>query len=159
MGKFITGIPKNLVQQTSIIFSLFLLTACAFLRESSRMAFLWPLNRYTLTQKFSAVKRPPHLGIDLKAPIGSPVLSSHSGRVVYAGRKLTGFGNVIILEYSPYWASLYAHLQEIKVKTGQKVNPGDVIGALGNTGRTSGPHLHFELIYKGKTVDPLIHLP
>ena len=158
MGKFIIRITKNLIQRVFIIFSLFLLNSCAFLKESSLLVFQWPLKKYTLTQKFSSVKRPPHLGIDLKAPVGSPVLSSHSGRVVYAGRRLTGYGNLIILEHSS-WASLYAHLQEIKVKIGQKVNPGDIIGALGNTGRTSGPHLHFELIYKGKTVDPLIHLP
>ena len=122
------------------------------------MTFQWPLKKYKLTQKFSSFKKPPHLGIDLKAKIGTLVLSSHSGKIVYAGNRLTGYGNMVIVEHSS-WASLYAHLQKIKVKTGQTVSKGDVIGTLGNTGKTTGPHLHFELIYKQKTVNPLKYLP
>lgn len=150
---------KQFVKFISTVFCFLFLASCAFLQASPPLVFQWPLKEYKLTQKFSSFKRPPHLGIDLKATVGTPVLSIHSGRVVYAGNKLTGYGNIVIVEHSSHWASLYAHLQKIKVKTGQTVTQGDVIGTLGNTGRVSGPHLHFELIYKQKTVNPLMYLP
>ena len=134
-------------------------SSCIFVQKQPPLTFQWPLKKYKLTQKFLSFKRPPHLGIDLKAPIGTAVFSSHSGRVVYAGKRLTGYGNVIVLEHSSGWTSLYAHLQKIKVKTGQTVNLGNIIGTVGNTGRTSGPHLHLELMYKAKPVNPLLYLP
>jgi len=129
-----------------------------FLRTDAGLTFYFPLKKYTLTQKFNSWKRPVHLGVDFKAPLGTPIFSSHSGRVVYAGRRLTGYGNVIVVEHPSGWASLYAHLQRIEVKNGQKVRTGDRIGTLGNTGRTSGPHLHLELMYKGKVINPLLYL-
>ena len=90
---------------------------------------------------------------------GEPVFSSHSGQIIYAGRRFKGYGNVVIVEHSPSWASLYAHLKDIKVRTGQKVKQGALIGTVGNTGRASGYHLHFELFYKKKPVNPLNYLP
>lgn len=137
----------------------FLLSSCVFLQPPSRLIFQWPLKKYKITQKFYGFKSPPHLGIDLKAPIGTAILSSHSGRVVYAGKRLTGYGNMIVLEHPLGWTSLYAHLHTIKVKIGQRVKQGDVIGTLGMTGRASGPHLHFELMYKGEIVNPMVYLP
>ena len=152
-------IYKQLNKFIGLALCCFLLASCAFLRKSPQPVFQWPLKKYRLTQKFLFFKKPPHLGIDLTAPVGTEVLSSHFGRVVYAGRRLTGYGNVVVLEHVSGWASLYAHLREIKVKAGQKLKPGDVVGTLGNTGRTSGPHLHFELMYKEKPVNPLLYLP
>ena len=143
-----------------IIFCIsFLFLSCAFIQKKPLPVFKWPLKTYRLTQKFRPLGKNPHLGIDLKAPTGTAVLSSHSGQVVYAGKQFTGYGNVIIIEKNTHWASLYAHLQKIKVRMGQKVKPGLVIGTLGNTGRTSGPHLHFELMFKQKNVNPLLYLP
>lgn len=141
-----------------ILFFNFVLS-CVFFQKPAQPVFQWPVKNPELTQKFSTFKRPPHLGIDLKASIGTTVFSSHSGRVVYAGKRLTNYGNVVIVEHSPHWASLYAHLQTIKVKIGQKIKKGDVIGTSGNTGKTSGPHLHFELMYNKKTVNPIPYLP
>ena len=152
-------IPKRIIQILSLVLILFLFAKCGFLKKSPPPVFQWPLKKFQLTQKFSNFKKPPHLGIDLKAPIGSPIFSSHPGKVVYAGKKLTGYGYVIMLEHPLGWASLYAHLQEIKVKINQKVGQGDVIGTVGMTGRTSGPHLHFELMYNKRTVNPLLYLP
>ena len=147
---------KNLV---FIVFSFFSLISCTFLQKTNPLSFQWPLKKYKLSQKFIPFQKPPHLGIDLTAPIGTSVFSGHSGRIIYAGNKLTGYGNVVVLEHSSKWASLYAHLKKIKVKTGQKIKQGDIIGSLGNTGQTSGLHLHFELMYKKKPVNPLLYLP
>ena len=133
--------------------------SCAFFKRPVQPNFQWPVEKPKLTQKFSAFKKPPHLGIDLKASVGTTVFSSHSGRVVYAGNRLTDYGNVVIVEHSPHWASLYAHLQTINVQIGEKLKKGDVIGTSGKTGRVSGPHLHFELMYNKKTIDPTPYLP
>lgn len=151
---------RLLIQQNTVFLAVFffLSNSCAFLRTDSRPIFYPPLKKYKLTQQFSSWKQPPHFGLDLKAPMGTAVLSSHYGRVVYAGNRLTGYGNVVVVEHPSGWASLYAHLQKITVKNGQGIRQGDVLGALGNTGRTSGPHLHFELMYKGRTVNPLMYL-
>ena len=110
-----------------------------------------------LTQHFSL--NSPHLGIDLKANKGTPVLSSHTGTVIYAGQKLTGYGKTIIIEGPSGWASLYAHLNSIKVKQGQHLKPKEVIGTVGRTGRSSGPHLHFELMFNKTPLNPLNYLP
>ena len=152
------------------VFALFclLFSACAFLARPRRLppmalpslVFQSPLKEYKLTQKFSARKSPPHLGLDLKAPFGAPVFSSHAGRVIYAGRGLSGYGNVVVLEHaSRRWASLYAHLDSFVVKTGETAPKGVFIGTVGRTGRATGPHLHFELLRDKKAVDPLLFLP
>ena len=140
-------------------FFILLSLSCIFLKTSPPIAFDWPLQKNRLTQRFSSLKSPPHLGIDLSSPLGAPVLSAYSGRVVYAGKRLSGYGSAVIVEHPQSWASLYAHLQSIKVKRGQKIRRGEIIGTVGKTGRASGPHLHFELIYKKKAVNPLVYLP
>ena len=135
------------------------LSSCAFIQKQPPIYFQWPLKTYKITQKFNSFKKPPHLGIDLKAPLGTPILSSQSGKVVYAGQQFTGYGKVIIIEHDSQWTSLYSHLSQIKVKLGQIVRQGQVIGAVGSTGRSTGPHLHFEILYKKQNKDPLKLLP
>lgn len=98
-----------------------------------------------------------HWGIDLAAPMGTPVLASAAGTVQYAGT-YGGYGPVIYLEHAKGWHTLYAHLSAIKVRPGQKVAQGSVIGAVGSYGRSTGPHLHFEIRYQGRPVDPLPYL-
>ena len=134
-------------------------SSCAFVQKQPPLYFQWPLNQYKITQQFNSFKKSPHLGIDLKADLGTAVLSSQSGRVVYAGQQFTGYGKVIMIEHDSRWTSLYSHLSQIKVKLGQKVKQGQVIGAVGSTGRSSGPHLHFEIMYKKQNVNPLKLLP
>ena len=150
---------KNFFYFSAFVLFILLLSSCFFLKKSPPIAFAWPLQKNRLTQKFSSLKRPPHLGIDLRGSIGTPVLSAYSGRVVYAGKRLSGYGNTVIIEHPFQWASLYAHLHSIKVKRGQKLKQGEIIGTVGKTGRASGPHLHFELIHKKKVVNPLVYLP
>ena len=139
-------------------FLLIFFNSCAFVQKSAPLYFQWPLKKYKITQQFNSFKRPPHLGIDLKANLGTAVLSSHSGRVVYAGKQFTGYGKVVVIEHDSHWTSLYSHLSRIQVKQGQRVKQGQVIGAVGSTGRSSGPHLHFELMYKKRNVNPLKYL-
>lgn len=98
-----------------------------------------------------------HWGIDIAAPEGTPVLASASGVVRYAD-SYAGYGPTIYLEHAGGWATLYAHLSQILVGPGHPVVQGMVIGAVGNNGRSTGPHLHFEIRYRGTPVDPLQYL-
>ena len=139
-------------------FLLFFLTSCQFLIKNPPPSLSWPLKNQVINQKFAPIWNSSHQGIDLKAQLGTPVFSSHSGRVIYAGQRFSGYGKVVIVEFSNYWSSLYAHLNEIKVQEGQTVKQGALIGTVGRTGKVTGVHLHFELIYKKQPVNPLLYL-
>ncbi len=90
-----------------------------------------------------------HSGMDFKAPRGTPVLSTGDGVIIKAGRK-GGYGNVVEVKHKNGLISRYAHLSRISVKNGQRVRVGQTIGKVGSTGRSTGPHLHYE-VRKGKT--------
>jgi murein DD-endopeptidase MepM/ murein hydrolase activator NlpD len=125
--------------------------------------FDWPVDEARLTRGFFAIppprKKRPHLGIDLAAPRGTPILAAQKGMVIYTGRDFKGFGRMVLVESGYGWATLYAHLDKILVSEGQKVLPGDVLGSMGRTGRATGVHLHFEIRRDRGPVDPLDHLP
>jgi murein DD-endopeptidase MepM/ murein hydrolase activator NlpD len=121
--------------------------------------FDWPVDRANFSRGFMPNKRRPHLGIDLAAKKGTPVMSSHRGTVIYAGRDFRGFGNMVLIEAGNGWATIYAHLERFLVKEGQKVIQGQVIGTMGRTGRATGVHLHFEIRKDRGPVDPLLYLP
>lgn len=95
---------------------------------------------YVFYQSFS----PAHTGVDLSANEGLPVLAAGYGTVVFAGWNTYGYGNTIVIAHGTTF-TLYAHLSSISVRCGQDVNGGQTIGAVGNTGNSSGPHLHFEI--------------
>lgn len=137
---------------------LFFFSSCYSVQQNS-LQFQAPLKKATLTQKYKPYKKKPHLGIDLRAGRGTPVLSIERGRVVYAGRQFTGYGKVIMIEHDSSWTSLYAHLNSVEVSLGQKIQKGQKIGTVGNTGRSAGTHLHLELFYKKRNVNPLKHIP
>ncbi len=114
--------------------------------------FTWPVkNPYSLSRYFSIY----HEGIDFPKKIGQSVFSSADGEVIYVGTKFSGYGKVILIEHQYAWLSLYAHLNSIEIPQGAKVKRGQKIGTVGNTGRSSGPHLHFELIRRKKPINPL----
>ncbi|MCP3137474.1 M23 family metallopeptidase [Pyxidicoccus xibeiensis] len=116
----------------------------------------WPL-RGVLYGRFGKKGKEPHDGVDLAAPKGTPVKTAQAGTVLYAGEQ-RGYGNIVIVEHSQQLITLYAHNQDLRVKTGQRVLRGQVIATVGESGKTSGPHLHFEVRMDGKPVDPLDYL-
>lgn len=125
----------------------------------SQTSFDWPVDDARITRGFLPKKRKPHLGIDLAAPKGTPILSSHSGTVIYTGREFKGYGKMVMIEDSNGWATLYAHFNKILVQEGQKIAQGEILGEMGQTGRATGVHLHFEIRKKMGPVDPLPYLP
>jgi lipoprotein NlpD len=106
--------------------------------------------------KFSKTKK-LNKGIDIAAPIGTAIKSSRSGSVVYAGSRLKGYGNLIIVKHDKGFLSAYAHNQSILVKEGDWVKQGQKIATLGSTA-SNRPKLHFEIRQSGKPVNPLKYL-
>lgn len=94
-----------------------------------------------------------HEGTDFAVQSGTEVLASDNGTVAFAG-VMDGYGNIIILDHGNGYETYYAHLSEIKKAAGEVVNKGDVIAFSGNTGRTTGPHLHFEIRQGGEPQNP-----
>lgn len=126
--------------------------------------FDWPVDQARLTRGFFLIpprgkSKRPHLGIDLAAPKGTSIYSAHDGTVIYVGRAFKGFGKMIMIEGKMGWATLYAHLTKSRVKEGEQVRQGDLIGDMGRTGRATGVHLHFEIRKQSGPVDPLRFLP
>lgn len=95
-----------------------------------------------------------HGGLDYKARRGTPVLATATGKVVKAGRH-GGYGKLVEIDHGNGITTRYAHLSRIKVKIGQRVKKGGVVGKVGSTGRSTGPHLHYEVRRKGKTMNPI----
>jgi len=94
-----------------------------------------------------------HIALDFGVPVGTPVKATLDGEVVYAGWNDQGYGNLVIIENGPYRV-YFAHLSKIPVKIGDKVTAGMIIGYSGNTGNSTGPHLHYEVRKNGQAIDP-----
>ncbi len=118
--------------------------------------FIWPEDNHRVGGNPYAAW---HRAIDLTGNTGAPVYASDTGTVVYAGWNSWGYGNLIVLDHGNGWQTWYAHLSQIYVGCGQQLFQGAVIGAIGSTGRSTGPHLHFETRYNGDLPNPLNVLP
>jgi len=94
-----------------------------------------------------------HSGIDITAPHGSKVLATADGVVEFAGW-YGDYGKTVIIRHPSGYLTLYGHLSQVDVKEGQRVKAGDVVGRVGSTGRSTGPHLHYEVIRDNKPIDP-----
>lgn len=94
-----------------------------------------------------------HHGLDIAAPEGSPIRAVQAGVVTYAGER-GGYGNVVILRHVDGTETRYAHCASVAVEAGQTIPTGDTLGTVGSTGRSTGPHLHFEVRKDGKILDP-----
>ncbi len=116
--------------------------------------FIWPVEG-KCTDFFEDDERKRHQGIDISSPSGSPIKASHSGWVIYSGNTIRGYGNLIILRHSEEFVTVYAHNEINLVEEGTRVEGGQVIAKVGQTGRASGPHLHFEIRRNNKAIDPL----
>ena len=125
--------------------------------DSKRLDFIWPVEGKR-GDLFEEAERKRHQGVDILAPVGTPIKASHSGRVIYSGNTIRGYGNLIILRHTEELVTVYAHNQVNLVEEGTWVEREQVIAKVGQTGRASGPHLHFEIRKNNEAVNPLLFL-
>jgi len=118
--------------------------------------FIWPTNSHWNSGNPYAWW---HRGIDLAGKLGDPVYAADAGTVMWAGPNSWGYGNLIVLDHGNGWVTLYAHLSQIYVRCGQQILQGAVVGVVGSTGRSTGPHLHFETRLNGDLPNPRNVLP
>lgn len=132
----------------------------AQLQEINGDLFIWPI-RGRITSRYGyrispvSGRRAFHTGIDLGAPTGVPIKAAMSGRVVSAGYNNV-FGNYVVLAHHSNYRTLYGHMSSIRSKSGAYVRTGEVIGYVGNTGQSTGSHLHFTVYKNGVTINPLL---
>ncbi len=125
--------------------------------------FIWPVTGrissiFGLRRFFNEQERRPHSGLDIAATEGTPIKAVANGTVIDSGNFFFS-GNMIYLDHGQGIISLYAHMSEISVKPGDIVKQGDIIGKVGQTGRVTGPHLHFAVLANQTLIDPVFMLP
>lgn len=118
--------------------------------------FMWPIVG-TITSRYGWRASGFHHGVDIAGDVGDPVKAAAAGKVVFADYRAV-YGRTVILQHPDGHETWYAHLQNISVKLGSQVAKGQVIGTVGTTGRTTGPHLHFEVKKDSRNIDPLTYL-
>jgi murein DD-endopeptidase MepM/ murein hydrolase activator NlpD len=96
-----------------------------------------------------------HAGLDFSAPQGTPIYATANGVVRVAGNQGNGYGNHVIINHGYQYSTLYGHMYRIKVRVGQAIKRGEVIGYVGNTGKSTGPHVHYEVMKGGRHLDPI----
>ncbi len=125
-------------------------------RDRLEKKFMYPI-KTRITSYYGPRWGRMHEGIDFAAPMGSPIRAVSSGRVVYSGWA-SGYGKVVIVEHQKGLRTLYAHNSSLLVRNGERVGKGEVIARSGNTGNSTGPHLHFEVQVNGRPENPLNYL-
>jgi murein DD-endopeptidase MepM/ murein hydrolase activator NlpD len=126
--------------------------------ERPTRIFAWPLDHGQISSGFGIRNGTMHDGVDIAAPIGTAVHAAESGTVIYAGR-LRGYGNVIIVRHDDHYVTVYGHNSANLVREGDAVARGQVIGNIGDSGRTTGANLHFEVRRDNTARNPLAYLP
>ncbi len=129
------------------------------LPDTSGGQWRWPVDAGIITSKFGARWGKQHRGMDIAADIGEPVIAMSDGEVVYSDNKMRGYGNVVVIKHADNVTTLYAHNSKLIAKVGEKVSKGTLVALLGNTGRSTGPHVHFEIRQGKDAIDPLALLP
>ena len=102
---------------------------------------------------FTGASKEYHTGIDISAPLGSRVIAPADGVVIFAGYR-AGYGKIVVIDHKFGMVTRYGHLYKFNVQAGQRVSRNDVIGYVGNTGRSTGPHLHFEIWWHNTAINP-----
>lgn len=123
----------------------------------SKPTYMYPVTNWNLTSNFGYRWGRLHAGADVGVPIGTTVRASRAGQVITAGW-VGGYGNCVIIDHGDGVSTRYGHLSEVTVSVGQYVDQGQQVALSGNTGRSTGPHLHFEIRINGEAVDPLPYL-
>lgn len=120
---------------------------------------LWPVAGGVITSRFGRRGSRPHQGVDIGIKAGTPVRAAASGEVVYSDSRLSGYGKMVLIRHGGNLFTAYAHNQRNLVQKGDRVKAGDIIARVGSTGRSTAPHLHFEVRQGSTPVDPLAYLP
>lgn len=121
--------------------------------------FMWPVpSSRRISSSFGQRGSKHHDGIDIPASRGANVIASDDGKVAYSGR-MRGYGNIVVIKHSGGYHTVYAHNQKNFARKGQKVSKGEVIALVGSTGRSSGPHVHFEIRKNNRSRNPATYLP
>ena len=124
--------------------------------------FIWPM-KGRIVSRYGYRRHPIwggfhlHAGIDIAAPYGKPIACADSGEVIFSGW-WDGYGKAVVIDHGRGYTTVYGHMSRIYMQAGQKVEKSQVIGLIGSTGFSTGPHLHFEIRYNGKPIDPLAYL-
>nr|7QRL_C Chain C, DipM [Caulobacter vibrioides]7QRL_D Chain D, DipM [Caulobacter vibrioides] len=132
---------------------------------SGKGKFAWPLRGDIISSFGVKGTGQRNDGLNIRAPQGTPVLSSADGEIAYAGNQVPTFGNLVLVKHADGWVTAYAHLSSTNVKMRQQVKQGEQLGTVGATGGVNEPQLHFEMRYaptvkdKAKPVDPALVLP
>src|SRR5690606_35323316 len=116
--------------------------------------FLWPVAGGKISSGYGIRHGRPHEGLDIKQSAGSEIRAAAAGKVVFSGW-MHGYGRTLVISHGSSYSTVYAHNDSHLVERGQIVRKGQPIAKLGSSGRTSGPHLHFEVRQDGKPINPL----
>jgi murein DD-endopeptidase MepM/ murein hydrolase activator NlpD len=127
------------------------------LRLRNALGFMRPLQGGLLTSRFGFRHGRMHQGVDLAARVGTPILASADGVVTYSGWQ-AGYGRLIVMQHANGFRTKYAHCHHLFVRSGQRIQQGQPIAAVGNTGHSTGAHLHYEVLVNGVAVNPLNHV-
>lgn len=165
----INGLPEGMVRQATTLSpareaELQRVNAARAIRSTEPLwqtAWTWPAagrmsGVYGAHRILNGEPRNPHRGVDIAAPRGTPVSAPAAGTVVLAEPHLSLEGGTIILDHGQGLFSQYLHLSKVQVSVGQKVAQGQAIGAIGATGRATGPHLHWDVVWNGVRIDPTL---
>jgi murein DD-endopeptidase MepM/ murein hydrolase activator NlpD len=165
-GESIQADVETLIQRADLLSARFAAVSDSLEINTKRFASvpsIMPTAGWLTSQFTRARKHPilhitrPHEGIDVTAPMGAPIIAPASGVVTKVARE-TGYGNVLEIDHGNGIVTRYAHCSRIDVRQGQRVTRGQRIAAVGKTGLSTGPHLHYEIHVNGKVVDPLTYV-
>lgn len=133
-------------------------------KTTGKSSFIVPCKYKRISSKFTKKRWHPilkryraHHGIDYATPIGTAVKAAYKGKVIFSGRK-GGYGNTVVIKHGSGYKTLYAHLSKFNVHVGQKVKTGELIARSGNTGQSTGPHLHFGLSLNNRWINPALKI-
>ncbi|MBC7386587.1 MAG: M23 family metallopeptidase [Cryobacterium sp.] len=119
----------------------------------------WPTNEVKVTSQFGIRSGDHHDGVDLHAPMGTQVRAAGDGKVIYSASKIRGYGRMVVIRHDGKLSTIYAHNSKLLVKAGQSVRRGQLIALSGNTGHSTGPHVHFEVREGITAINPMVLLP
>lgn len=125
----------------------------------SGIDLLWPVpSSNTISSEFGERWGKSHEGIDIPAKTGSSILAAEDGEVIFSGESLKSYGKMAVIKHLDGFFTIYAHASDLHVNKGDKVSRGQVIAKVGSTGKSTGPHLHFELRKDTRALDPQTYI-